>query len=154
MLSSAGRVGAYEMNTNCLRSVVVAVAPLLAVLGSGCGASRSPVDGRVLVEGKPLVGKEGAVVLKPDASKGNRYTVPSIGVLQTDGSFSIHTNGERGAVPGWYKVIITATEPGANPNEDMPRAINERYEKEATTPLAIEVVANPSPGRYDLQLSP
>jgi hypothetical protein len=31
--------------------------------------------------------------------------------------------------------------------------LNVRYETEAATPLAIEVVANPDPGRYDLPLS-
>ena len=77
----------------------------------------------------------------------------AIGVLQRDGSFSVLTNGQPGAPPGWYKVIVIATEPGANPNEDSRRLLNARYETEATTPLAIEVVANPSPGSYDLQLS-
>ena len=65
------------------------------------------------------------------------------------GSFRV----QPGAPPGWYKVILIATEPGANPNEDLRRVVHARYEREATTPLAFEVVANPSPGRYDLQLS-
>jgi hypothetical protein len=145
------------MSRNCgrvWRCVVCSVALLLAALAGGCGGSRYPVDGRVLLEGNPLHDKEGAVVLKPDASKGNKNSVPAIGVLQKDGSFSILTNGQPGALAGWYKVVISATEPGANPNEDTPRVLNVRYEKEATTPLAIEVVANPGPGSYDLKLSP
>ena len=75
-------------------------------------------------------------------------------MLQGDGSFSVQTNGRPGAPPGWYKVIITATEAGANPNEDTRRVINARYATEAATPLAIEVVASPSSDSYDLQLSP
>jgi hypothetical protein len=129
-------------------------AALLALLAAGCGGSRYPVEGRVLVKGKLLKGKEGAVVLKPDASKGNKSSVSPLGVLQRDGSFRVLTEGQPGAHPGWYKVIVIATEPGANPNEDPRRLLNARYETEANTPLAIEVVANPSPGRYDLQLSP
>ncbi len=89
-------------------------------------------------------------MLKPDASKGNTSSVPSAGVLQSDGSFKVQPDAQ----PGWYKVIITATEPGQNPNGELRRAVHPRYEKEATTPLAIEVVADPSPNSYDLPLSP
>lgn len=133
------------------RWVVAGIGLMLVVHVAGCGGSRYPVEGRVLLEGKTLVDKEGAVVLKPDASKGNSSSESSIGVLQRDGSFSI---SEPGARPGWYKVVIIATDPGANPNEDAPRILHARYEKEATTPLAIEVVADPAPGKYDLLLSP
>jgi hypothetical protein len=104
----------------------------------------------VLFNGAPLKGKEGAVVLKPDASKGNKSAVAAVGVLEPDGSFKVRPGAPR----GWYKVIITATEPGANPNNDTPRVLNVRYEAEATTPLAIEVVAQPGEGGYDLQVSP
>jgi hypothetical protein len=146
-----------NMSPDCgrvCRYVLASVALSLAVVAAGCGESRYPVDGQVLLKGKPLKGKGGAVVLKPDASKGNKGSVSPVGVLQRDGSFSVLANGEPGAQLGWYKVIVTATEPGANPNEDSRRLLNARYGAEATTPLAIEVVANPSPGRYDLQLSP
>lgn len=139
--------------TNSVRfSWQVLVAGLIALPLLGCGAPRYPVEGRVLVEGKQLTGKEGTVVLKPDDSKGNQSTAAGVGVLDRDGGFKIATNGQPGVVAGWYKVIIVATEPGANPNEDSRRVLNSRYEKEATTPLAIEVVADRSEG-YDLNLS-
>lgn len=125
-----------------------------AVLASGCGRTRYPVEGRVFLDGKPLEGKEGAVSFKPDVSKGNPSSVPSVGVLQSNGSFSLSTDGQSGAPAGWYKVIITATEADANPNDETPRVVPERYESEAATPLLVEVVANPSPGAYDLKLSP
>ncbi len=107
-----------------------------------------------MYDGKPLEGKDGTVALKPDASKGNTRTVAAVGVLKSDGSFSIQTNGTPGAAPGWYKVVVLALEPESNPNEDAIRALPVIYESEATTPLAIEVVADPSPGSYDLKLSP
>jgi hypothetical protein len=135
------------------RACVAGAVFSLALLATGCGTSRYPVEGRVLLNGKPLQGKEGAVVLKPDASKGNTSTVTSVGVLQRDGSFSVLTNGQPGAPPGWYKVIVMATEAAANPNEDTRRVANMRYESEEATPLAFEVVANPTEGTYDLQLS-
>lgn len=145
------------MSPDCARvwrCALAGAAVALAVAAAGCGGARYPVDGRVLLKGKPLQGKAGSVVLKPDASKGNKSSGSAVGVLQRDGSFSVLTNGQPGAPPGWYKVIVLATEPAANPNEDARRPVPKRYENEATTPLAIEVVASPSPGSYDLKLSP
>lgn len=118
----------------------------------GCGVAQYPVTGSVLLEGKAFTGKEGAVVLRPDAGKGNTANVAPLGVLQPDGRYNILTNGQPGAPAGWYKVVILATEAGSNPNEEPRRVLNARYEKEATTPLAIEVVAGRN-GDYDLQLS-
>src|SRR5262245_39325044 len=99
---------------------------LLLLLPAGCGGSHYPVDGRVLLKGKPLKGKAGAVVLKPDTSKGNKQSASPVGVLQRDGTFSVVTNGQPGAPLGWYKVVVTATEPAANPNEDTRRVLNAR----------------------------
>jgi hypothetical protein len=146
------------MSAECARvrrRLVACVALALTIVAAGCGgASRYPVEGRVLVKGAPLKGKEGHVLLKPDAAKGNTSTVPAMGVLERDGSFNALSNGQAGVRAGWYKVIVVAAEPGGNPNDDLRRAINARYETEASTPLAIEVVANPTPGSYDLKLSP
>jgi hypothetical protein len=136
------------------RRLLVPVTLWLALLAGGCGGTRYPVVGRVLLNGEPLEGLEGGVVLKPDAGKGNKGRVSPIGVLQRDGSFSVLTNGRPGAPAGWYKVILTATESGANPNDDSPLRVNARYMAEAATPLAVEVVARPAPDRYDLQLFP
>lgn len=127
---------------------------LLALLAAGCGGPRYPVAGRVLLQGKPLEGKAGAVMLKPDSDKGNKSAVSPVGVLQGDGTFSVLTNGKPGAPPGWYKVVISATDSGANPNEDAPPLLNACYLTEATTPLVIEVVPSPAADRYDLKLSP
>ena len=126
---------------------------LCLVLAAGCGSGLCPVEGRLLLKGEPLKVKEGAVVLKPDAGRGNKSSVSAVGTIELDGSFTIQNNGEPGVKPGWYKVIVLAMEPGANPNEDFRRVVDRRYETEATTPLAIEVMANPAPGSYDLQLS-
>src|SRR5438128_2610394 len=133
------------MSPNCARiprCLLAGVALSLALVAAGCGESRHSVDGRLLLNGAPLNGKEGAVVLKPDASKGNTSTAAAAGTLRPDGSFSI----QGGCTPGWYKAIVLATEPGANPNDDVRRVLPARYETEAATPLAIEVVADPSSG--------
>jgi hypothetical protein len=125
----------------------------LAVAAAGCGGPLHPVEGQVLLNGKPLQGKTGAVVLRPDASKGNDSTAAPFGQLKPDGSYSVATDGKPGAPPGWYKVILMVTDPADNPNEEPRRVLHRRYETEADTPLAIEVVASPGPGSYDLQLS-
>jgi hypothetical protein len=136
------------------RRLAFGAVSLLALWTAGCGETRYPVAGRVLVNGQPLKGKVGSVVLKPDASKGNKRSGLSEGVLQRDGNFEVLTNNKPGAPRGWYKVIVTAYEPAANPNEDSRPALNARYATEANTPLEIEVVANPASDQYDLQLSP
>ncbi len=127
---------------------------LLGLFACGCGGTRHPVAGRVLLNGKPLEGAEGSVVLKPDAVKGNKTKAASYAKLQADGSFTVETDGKPGAPAGWYKVIVTATKPGANPNEDTPLVVPARYATEADTPLSVEVVASPEPDCYDLKLSP
>src|SRR5438874_2652248 len=72
----------------------------LTVAAAGCGGSRYPVAGRVLLDGEPLAGKEGGVVLKPDGTKRNETRVSPIGVLQRDGTFSVLTKGRPGAPIG------------------------------------------------------
>jgi hypothetical protein len=134
------------------RRWVAVAAFALAVAVGGCGG-RHPVTGRVLLDGKPLEGKEGAVVLRPDAGKGNDSRVSPTGVLQRDGTFSVQTGGRPGAPRGWYKVVVTATDPTSNPNDDVRPAVPARYRTAAQTPLSLEVVADPAPGSYDLQLS-
>jgi hypothetical protein len=143
------------MSARVRRWRLACVAFAATIVAAGCGGGpRYPVEGRVLVKGAPLKGKEGHVVLKPDVAKGNTSTAPATGVLDREGSFTVQTNGQPGARAGWYKVIVVATEPGGNPNDDIRRVTHARYESEASTPLAIEVVANPSPGSYDLKLTP
>lgn len=135
------------------RRLFVPVLFLLALFAGGCGGARHPVSGRVLLDGKPLEGKEGYVVLKPDATRGNHGRVAPISALKSDGTYSVFTKSLTGAASGWYKVLVNASEPGANPNEDAAPVLNPRYLSEGTTPLAVEVVAQPEPGSYDLQLS-
>lgn len=137
------------------RHLLVPATLLLALSTGACGGDRLlPVTGRVLINGKPLEGKEGTVVLKPDASKGNKSRVAPFGSLKLDGTFSVLTDGRPGAPAGWYKVVVTAFLPGANPNEESRPMVNARYMTAAATPLAFEVAGNPSPESYDLKLTP
>jgi hypothetical protein len=39
------------------------------------------------------------------------------------------------------------------PGNDTPIPVNQKYTDAGKTPLSIEVVAQPEPGRYDLQFT-
>jgi hypothetical protein len=118
----------------------------------GCGGLKLvPVSGKVTQPGQPLTGA--AVSFVPDASRGNNARVSCMGRIGADGRYELTTTGVtksetgKGAPPGWYKVTLLTTLPGA-----PEIAVNPRYTDPALTPLSVEVVANPEPGRYDLKL--
>jgi hypothetical protein len=127
----------------CLAAALVSLA--------GCrGVKRAPVTGNVMLDGKPMKG--GVLRFSPNTAKGNQARVNCTGPVH-DGRYELRTSGvlpsETGAgvPPGWYKVVVVSNLPGA-PKVD----VNSKYTSEATTPLEIEVVDNPPPGRYDIQL--
>jgi hypothetical protein len=61
-----------------------------------------------------------------------------------------HDSGSRKGAPlGWYKVTIRAAEWNV-PEADLAKI--RQYLKVDTTPLSIEVVANPKPTQYDIKL--
>jgi hypothetical protein len=119
---------------------------------AGCGGLKLvPVSGKVTLGGKPLYG--GAVSFVPDASKGNNARVSCMGPIRFDGRYELTTSGitesgtGKGAPPGWYKVTLLTTLPGT-----PAITVNPKYLNVDTTPLSIEVVADPEPGHYDLKL--
>jgi hypothetical protein len=119
---------------------------------TGCASLKLvPVSGTVTQAGKPLTG--GAVSFVPDASKGNNARLSCLGRIGPNGRYELLTNGVtksetgKGAPIGWYKVALITTLPGA-----AEITVNPIYTDPETTPLLIEVVANPEAGRYDLKL--
>lgn len=124
---------------------------------SGCSeAPKSnlvPVEGRVTLDGKPLT--SGSVSLRPE-SKGT-WDQPTGPIAGEDGHYTIYTNGQRGAPPGAYRVVIFATESGktssgaAHPG--MPKSvIPKRYNDPQSTPLRVQVGASSGPAAFDLEL--
>ena len=98
-----------------------AVLLVLAALGCGQEAKLTPVHGQVFYQGQPLAG--GTIVFTPDPERGG-HGLLACGEIGPDGRYSLRTNQEFGAVPGWHRVTIappSRAEPGSTPVLDLPR---------------------------------
>jgi hypothetical protein len=138
---------------------------LAVVLVLGCDKSdvgqTFPVRGMVRLQGEPLTAKSTAILFKPDVGRGNHSPFEPAGTVDRAGQYKLTTRGKPGAPPGWYKVIVTAYEappehPKGTRRGGRPVAtslVAAKYGLAETTPLAVEVVAEPKPGAYDLTLS-
>jgi hypothetical protein len=129
---------------------------LTALAAYGCSGNDvgpcEPVSGIVTLEGQPLRGVVGSVDFVPDRTQGNNSTFIAHGTLDGQGRYKLSTRGKAGAPPGWYKVVVSATPPGAD-RDSARLAVHPRYAAESTTPLTREVVADAPPGAYDLKLT-
>jgi hypothetical protein len=127
-----------------LLTVLVVAAALTA---AGCGR-RITVKGKVTVGETPLT--YGSVLFIPDKDKENTSTVSPRGLITPDGTYELNES----VPPGWYKVVVSATEEtsGDNAKTDMAPAkslIDARYSDPNRTDLRIEVKSGAS---YDLKL--
>jgi hypothetical protein len=136
---------------------------LVALPVLGCGDNSGvgptlPVAGKVTLNGRPLTTATTIVLFKPDPSRGNNSPFEPTATVDGDGNYRLATRGKKGAPPGWYKVVVTATEgradADASPKQHRPARslLAPRYGQAATTPLVVEVVEDPSPDAYDLKL--
>lgn len=117
---------------------VPAVTFLLAVLVAGCGkgdVKLAAVKGKVYYRGVPVQG--GCIVFTPDAERGG--SGPEIpAVIGADGSFSLRTDSQPGANPGWYCVSVLADPPLKLPDHyAAPESSGECHE---VKPEAINVI--------------
>jgi hypothetical protein len=134
------------------------LAALLAVEGffalgcnSGSGERLAPVIGKVTVNGKPLT--TGSVSFRPDTSKGNKSQHQPNGAIDSEGNYELFVPPVRKGAPlGAYKVVVTAFD-DPWPGKPLKSFVDMKYANEKTTPLRIEVVEKPEPGRYDLNLT-
>ncbi len=137
---------------------------LAAGLAAGCGGGADPyglgetvpVAGTITVNGKPLrlgQGAFGRVWFHPDTSRGNRCPQVPSGVIDAQGGYTLTTREVPGAPPGWYRVMLVATEPVDPRQPSRKRSlIHARYTAVETSGLAVQVVAKAAPGAYDLKL--
>lgn len=123
-----------------------------------------PVAGRVLLEGQPLSG--GFVKFHADASKSQAFGkekppssqesqsqfVPA-GEIDANGNYELHTGHQRGAPPGFYRVVIVPAESYDSAragNKDSKPPFNVKFMRDDRTPLRVEVKEN---GDYTLELT-
>jgi hypothetical protein len=84
----------------------IAYGGLLVFVLAGCGEDRptlTPVRGQVFYRGAPLTG--GTIVFTPDADRGNHGPL-ALAEIQPDGTYTLRTSQEAGAVPGWHRVSV------------------------------------------------
>lgn len=139
------------------RNVFLPILGILVWFTTGCGGDSAklvPVKGVVTVNGKPLT--SGTVQFRPNKSKGNTATVEPIGQINDQGEFTLETYGKPGAPLGPYKVTVASTGPitADNTKVSTQSIINTTYMHADITPLECDVVDKPTPGAYDLKLSP
>lgn len=135
------------------------VAGVLVV--SGCGKKTppmAPVSGKVTVDGQPVT--SGQVSFVPDVQilgvenpAEHASTGMSAGQI-TNGEYKIYTSGKEGAPLGKYKVTVTPSMVPTSPDAKSmpPTGFSKAYSDARSTPLNMEVIASPEPGRYDLKL--
>src|SRR5262245_14393812 len=132
---------------------VVGCALLVALIGvSGCGGvKRIPTAGTVTLDGQPVT--EGVLQFIPDASKGNSMRLSCSGPI-SNGRWNLVTSGmERadtgaGAPVGWFKVVYTLPNEGSKApgaSGTAPSKVPEKYRREDSTPLSIELTDPPPP---------
>jgi hypothetical protein len=136
---------------------------LLAFVGAGCGDTSGvgrtvPVRGTITLDGAPVTAPSTVVLFKPDTAKGNQSPFEPVGTVDGQGRYTLSTRGKKGAPPGWYKVIVSATDgrlsPATKDRHPAPKSLLPApYGHEKTTPLAVEVVEDPAAAAYDLKLT-
>lgn len=133
---------------------ILCVCGLLNLAGCSDFPKLYPVSGKVTLDGQPLTG--GGLAFVPDTAKGNTAPVDCKCLIDSQGHYELKSRGVKGsdngkgAPLGRYKVILVANPKDAKVPEIN---VNARYLKAETTPLSIEVVADPKPDAYDLQLT-
>ena len=130
---------------------------------AGCGGSETlhAVNGKVTSGGQSVTG--GIVNFIPDAA--NKSGKSATGMIDSDGSYTVATEGKKGAMAGKYKVTISTMLP---PGADVPEAsggikpgtgtsgapkpavaVNPKYLSPTSSTITIDV---PSTAGYDLKL--
>ncbi len=121
---------------------------------SGCGGPvlppLVPVEGKVTVDGQDLTSGQVVLVFK----EATPNAPPSVGQIESGGTYKVATGGKNGAPLGKYKILVNPPMlPPASGTGPPKIPFHKKYSKLETTPLAFEVVANPQPGAYDLKLT-
>jgi len=125
---------------------VLCLGALIACVG--CGERRAEVTGKATVDGKPLNSKLITILFAPD--KDNPLKKIPFAALDDDGQYTMSTGATRGVPLGWYKVHVLWDSKNA---KGQPCPVHSRFLDSGMTTLAVEVVANPKAGAYDLKFT-
>jgi hypothetical protein len=110
-----------------------------------------PVRGKVTLTNKQPV-TFGTVKFMPD--KDNTLRAIASGQINADGGYELSTEGRSGVPIGSYIICVRAPMRRVGGKDPLPIPFSMKYFDANDSPLKIEVVANPDPGRYDLELTP
>jgi hypothetical protein len=131
----------------------------VSMLMPGCSRARAAnlvaVSGCVTIDGQPLT--TGTVAFQPDPSRGNSSKDLAMGSIDENGAYELFTVGRPGAAPGWYKVLVYASEPGPGPGltgqfPTYRSLVHARYTDLNQTDLTVEIPSVPDGGMCDLNL--
>jgi len=139
--------------------VGVGCALLAALVGvAGCGGvKRIPAGGKVTLDGQPM--PQGVLQFIPDPSKGNNLRVSCSGPI-SNGRWNLVTSGMAradtgtGAPVGWFKVRYTDPNEGTKqPGKSAAPKVADKYLREDTTPISIELTDPPPAEGYTIELT-
>jgi hypothetical protein len=153
-----------------LRSITQLVALAICLLTlAGCSPSGQvkvyPVKGRVMFEGKPMVGG-GGITFVPKTEQAGK--TPG-GIINADGTYVLGTyTQDDGSMAGDFRVVIfqeTVQEPKPTPDGAPPAAaapatvapadkIPAVYSSDRDTPLTAKVEPKPNEINFDLKRQP
>ena len=123
------------------RGVCLALLAGVAVVGCSRGLTLVPVEGRVVLNGKPLA--SGAIMVQPEAGPAAQA------MIQPDGSFRLGTFApEDGAIPGTAAVRIICRQEVTKPGEERAfgrSLIPEKYARFESSGLSVEIKAGMAP---------
>ncbi len=142
--------------TGLKRALTICGPAIFAGLLCGCGSGEEPtpetvpVQGKVTYQGKPV--PKGTISFQPSDGR------PAVGEIQSDGTYSLSTFGEKdGAILGAHKVMVVAksgdpskmpSTPGYVPPKDL---VPQKYGSTATSGLETTVSKDKTSYDFDLK---
>jgi hypothetical protein len=117
---------------------------------AGCSKDNAlpciPVQGKVMLGGRPLVGGWVTYVPLAEAAKGPRPEGP----IDAQGFYALKTGGREGAPVGKYRATLTISGMDKGQNAEF----NPLYSHWDKSPLIVPVAEDAPAGAYDLKLEP
>ena len=74
-------------------------------------------------------------------------------IADPGGTYEVNTEGRSGVPIGSYIACVRVPNRKVNGKEPPPIPFSAKYLDANESPLKVEVVANPAPGAYDLELT-